>query len=576
MAVVNADEAPERAEDGAATPRAALKGQLRFSWIWLVPLAAAGVLVYVLYRGVIERGPTISISFESGSGLSAHQTQVEYKSVVLGTVEDVELAADMSHVVAKVRMKQSAAGLLTESARFWVVRPRFERVNAEALRSGLQTLVSGPYIALDPGRRGGQPTRHFKGLEEPPGVRSNDPGRQFVLDARELGSIGVGTALYYRGIAVGEVLGYSLYPEQQQLDVRVFVHAPYDGLIGSRTRFWNVSGFSLTQDAQGLRLEMQSFRAALAGGIAFDNAGQPEAARAAGAKHSDRFELYQSRAVAELGMHSTAASCAAYFATSLSGLSQGSDVTLFGQVVGSVTNVRLANDPTDPHEALRARVEFALQPERALGSSAEHALTAESLPGMISQGLHVVLETKSFVTGEKVLALKLLMSKPGRSAREGEIWILPSEAHDLGDITTQLSGVASKLNGIPFQRMAEDLGWTLHHVKDSVSGVELRRSLQSLDETLTELRLLARQARVDAAPALARLPRLSARLEQAAENADALLGSAGYGQNSDFQRSASRFLEELGQAARSVRLLADSLQRHPESILTGKSRAEER
>jgi len=487
----------------------------------------------------------------------------------------------MSHVTAKVEMSRRAAPFLTNRARFWVVRPRLEGVSAQTLQSGLQTLVSGSYIAFDPGRKGGERTQKFQGLEEPPGVRSSEPGREFVLAAKALGSVGIGTAIYYKDVNVGEVLGYSLREKKLPFELRVFVRAPYDKRVGALTRFWNVSGVRLTNDAQGLRIEMQSLRAALVGGIAFDtpledNAGEYRTPGATVAPNPAEFVLYESRVDAELEMHPTVASCAAYFERPINGMSRGSNVTMLGQMVGAVTDVRLARDPSLPQSALSVRVEFVLQPERAMGTAAQIALTPEKFPELIDKGLHVVVESKSFITGEKELSLVLEGGKPGPPLRDGETWVLPSEIHDFNDLSAQLSNVASKVNQIPFDRMGRDLSRTLRHVDEAVSGPELKRSLQSLDAALSDLRELSRQARADVTPVLERLPQIAQQLQQASESASSMLGSSGYGHNSDFQRGATRLMEQLGEAARSIRLLAETLDRHPESILVGKSRAEDK
>jgi len=568
------DETAAQARTEEQLPHAKLKARSRISWLWLLPVAAAGLLIYLGYQTLVKRGPTISISFETGDGLAAHQTQVKYKSVVLGTVQEVRLSADMSHVTARVRMNQAAERFLTDHARFWVVRPRFDGVSSQALTSGLQTLVSGSYIAIDPGAPGGTSARSFKGLEEPPGVRSGEPGRELTLGAATLGSVGVGTPVFYRDVSVGEVLGYSLRGGERPFELRVFIHAPYDALIGARSQFWTVSGIRLTNDAQGFRIEMQSIRAALTGGIAFENPTdanlgwrQPSAQDAS---LPAEFALYDSRAEAEMEMHATVASCAAYFETPLNGLKRGSDVTLLGQVVGAVTELRLVRNPNHPRRGYSVRVSFVLQPQRAPGTVAEREITAENVPALISKGLRAIIESKSFITGEKGLALRFVPARAGPVIRESDEWVLPSEVRSLEDLQSQATEFANKLNRIPLDRIGDDLSRTLRHVNETVSAPELQRSVKSIDAALFDFRNLMHQARTDLAPVLQRLPQIAHQLQAASERVNSVLGSGGYGSNSDFQRSATRLLEQLSEAARSIRVLAETLERYPESILVGK------
>ena len=85
---------------------------------------------------------------------------------------------------------------------------------------------------------------------------------------------------------------------------------------------------------------------------------------------------------------------------------------------------------------------------------------------------------------------------------------------------------------------------------------------------------LAREAKTDLGPALARLPRISEKLESAVDQAQAAFGQSGYGSDSKTQRSLERMMSQVGDAARSIRLLADYLNRHPESLVSGRKENE--
>jgi paraquat-inducible protein B len=171
-----------------------------------LPIVAAAIGGYLAFNSLSRRGPTIVISFRTADGLTAGQTKVKHKAVDLGTVESIRLSPDMSHVIVRVQMQAEAEPYLTDKARFWVVRPRL----SGSTISGLETLISGGYIELDPGAKGDSSQREFTALEDPPGVRSDEPGQTFELKAPRIGSLGSGSPVFYRDIAVGEVLGYSL------------------------------------------------------------------------------------------------------------------------------------------------------------------------------------------------------------------------------------------------------------------------------------------------------------------------------------------------------------------------------
>lgn len=262
--------------------------------VWLVPAVAALVAAFLAWHALSREGPTITITWLSGDGLVAGQTKVEHKAVELGTVRSVTLSPDMSHVVATVEMQRQAARFLTDNARFWVVRPRFTPNNI----SGIETLVSGAYIELDPGSPNATERSEFTGLEEPPAVRSDEPGSTFNLTADRIGSLDTGSPVLFHDISVGEVLGYILSPDGRHSNVQVFVRKPYDDYVHQGSHFWNASGVSLDLDANGAHLRMESLRAALAGGVAFDN--DADARKTPVAESGTTFPLYQDEAAAKL------------------------------------------------------------------------------------------------------------------------------------------------------------------------------------------------------------------------------------------------------------------------------------
>jgi len=233
---------PETAPAAVQKPQPAGRGR-RFSWIWLVPIVAVlGGLLLVL-KVWMDAGPEATISFQTAEGLEAGKTQVRYKELTVGTVQRVALNADRTGVIATVQLNKDAAGLLQEGTVFWVVRPRLTLSGV----SGLSTLLSGAYIGLDPaGRNGGNDPRkatkfEFVGLEVPPEVTQDRPGKRFTLKGHDLGSLDIGSPVYYRRIAVGQVVSYRLDATGKGVDIQVFVDAPNDAFVNEGTRFWNAS-----------------------------------------------------------------------------------------------------------------------------------------------------------------------------------------------------------------------------------------------------------------------------------------------------------------------------------------------
>jgi paraquat-inducible protein B len=558
---------PAEVASQAAAPSANVRRHLGFSWIWLLPLSALGLVAYLFYGMARERGPTISITFESADGLTAEQTLVRYKAVTLGVVKRIELSEDLSHVVVQVRMSDAATELLNEKTRFWVARPRFSG-GLSGLQTGLETLVSGAYVAMDPGPPGGNPQSRFVGLEKPPSVRRDQPGSVYFLAAKSIGGIGEGAPIYYRDVNVGEVLSYELNEEEVRL--RVFVQAPYDQQVKKETRFWNSSGISIDTGADGLKVELQSLKSLLAGGIAFRN--PPRGSPLTPVKAEETFRLYPNQDQAEVDFYPHSVPYVSYFLASARGLTRGSEVHMFGKPLGLVTDVSLVRDPRPGHAGrLAVRVAYVLQPTRALRDSDRLALEGDGMRALLRDNLRVVLRTSSLLTGQKELSLEYVpAAKPAAELQEGDVWVLPSTSDDLQDLGATLAQIADKLNRIPFEEMGESANQILVSVKSATAAPKLERAMTSLDTTLQEAGALAKQARTDLGPALARLPAISEKLEKAVDGANQALGHGGYGTDSTVQRQLERTLSQVADAARSIRLLADFLNRHPESLVSGR------
>lgn len=522
---------------------AKVKPHGRLSPVWLIPIVAAGLVAYLGYSSFENRGPTVTLVLATAEGLTVDETRVEHKSVPLGTVEGITLAPDMKSVIVKVRMVGGTKAMLTDHARFWVVRPR---LSAGSL-TGIETLVSGAYIEVDPGEPGGKKQQEFTALAQPPGRESDEPGRVFVLKAKRLGTLSAGAPLYYRDVEVGEVLGYELGDGLGPVTLRIFVREPFDRFVHPQTRFWNASGLSVTMGAEGMHLELESIQTLLSGGIAFETPSASE--RDSPAEESTTFELYEDKATADAAFYRENIPYVSYFQTSVQGLSRGSPVQLSGVQVGSVSDVQLVYDP-DQHGMI-ARVAFDLQPERILAKNGQKSATvpSEVRRAFSEPGMRVVLESSSLLTGAKDLSIIYAKGHvTGDLPHEGDAIVLPSQGGGIDGLTASLADVATKVDKIPFEQIGTNA-----------------------NAALLSIRRLATEIDSNAAPALLRLPEIEQDVSEAAKNASLSLGSAGYGQNSEFQHSIDRLMSQINDAARSFRVLADYLDRHPEALIRGRA-----
>ena len=258
-------------------PSAVIREKRGFSLVWVVPIAAAVIAAVLVFKAAWEKGPVVTITFESASGLVAGKTKIRYKDVDIGEVDTILVSQDLTGVVVTANLGKEAKPYLTEKARFWVVEPRISGGSV----SGLGTLFSGSYIAMDPGTKG-KPQFEFKGLEVPPVVMSGKPGRHFRLRTSKIGSLESGSPVYFQGIKVGQVVGYELAEHEDIVDIRVFIESPHDRRVFKTTRFWFSGGLDVDLSADGVRINTPSFVSFLIGGLVFANPENQDNNEAAG------------------------------------------------------------------------------------------------------------------------------------------------------------------------------------------------------------------------------------------------------------------------------------------------------
>lgn len=538
----------------------------RLSLIWAIPIVTALVGGWLAWKTLSERGPLITISFQTAEGLTAGQSQVRHKDVVMGQVTKIELSDDLKRVEVTVRMNQEAEPLLTDRARFWVVKPRFFAGSI----SGLQTLVSGSYIELAPEKTGGEARRHFVGLEEPPVLQSDVPGRTFLLHAARLGSLNLGSPVFYRDLAVGQVLGWDISDMAKSVTIHTFVRAPYDQYVHDNSRFWNASGASLQLGAAGVQIQVESLKALLLGGIAFETPDADPAAPVSAESHA--FTLYPSKDAADSASYSRTVPMVANFVGSVAGLAPGAPVVLRGIKVGEVQSLGLRYDQTLDNVVVPVR--FEVEPERVAQLDLPSGSDLDQMMHeLVRRGLRVRLDSTSLITGTKQLAIDFFPdAPPGVLNKDGKAYVIPT-LETGGDLMSAASALVGRLQSIPFEKIGRDLSDTLSGVSGLANDPALKQSLASLRDTLAAAQGLVGKLDRGATPLVQKLPEIANGLDEAVRHLNRLAASleTGYGGNSTFNRDTSRLLVQLADAARSVRVLADLLARHPEALIRGRT-----
>jgi paraquat-inducible protein B len=536
--------------DNLPTPVLAPKRRWSPQLVWVVPIVAAFIGGWLAIKALRERGPTITIEFSTAEGLEAGKTHLKYKAVTVGEVTAITLGDDHKHVFVTAQLAKSAEKFLVEDTRFWVVRPRVAGGNV----SGLSTLVSGAYVGVDIGKSE-VPQRTFIGLETPPVVTSDLPGREFKLRAEDLGSLDIGSPVNYRRITVGEVVAFELNKDGSGVTLRVFVHAPYERYVTTNTRFWHASGLDVRLDAAGIKVDTESLATILLGGIAFQT---PREERVSPPPSPDfQFDLAANQDEAMKTPERDALTFVLNFEESVRGLSIGAPVDFRGVVIGEVTAIDVGHDPES--QEIELPVKIAFYPQRLRNRSrADKPNVRKLLNGMVERGFRAQLRTSNLVTGQLYIGLDFF---PGVTKSSID-WMrdpieLPTIPGSLVQLQAMVVSIAEKLDKLPLNELSTDLRSTLTATKGS---------FQNLDSTLKATTGLVRRIDKDLAPA-ARDALVEARktLDAATTSMQSTLGD-----DAPIKQDLREALHGLTRAAESLRVLADYLERHPEALLRGK------
>jgi paraquat-inducible protein B len=536
------------------------KRRFSISIVWLVPLIAVLIGGWLVFKAFSEKGPEISITFKSAEGLEADKTKIRYKDVQLGQISKIELSEDLSTVVVTAELVKQAESFLSVNTRFWVVRAR---VGVSGV-SGLGTLFSGAYITLDPGEPGNT-AHYFKGLENPPLVTTDLPGRHFLLKTESRGGLDIGSPVFYRKIQVGQVVAYELSEDGQTISFKVFINAPYHEYVYQNTRFWNASGIDFKMDTQGVQVDTESLVSILIGGIAFGipHGAEPDPT----AEGEAQFNLFKNEAEAKARTYLAKSKSVLYFDESVRGLDIGAPVEFWGIEMGQVLDVKLVFD--NPTKNFRIRVLVETETERfyEAGFVGNDVDRRKMLENLLANGFRAQLKTGNLLTGKQVVILDFFPdAEPATLTSEGGIPVFPTVPTPMAEISTKFMQILEKIDRLPIDQIGKDLRDTVHGAKQIAESPDILEAIRNLNATLAETHLLVSDLRTKVTP---EINSLLEGARQSLANAEQILNA-----DSPLQVKMNTALEEISGAARSLRLLMDYLERHPESLLRGKGQAE--
>ncbi|MCG8428704.1 MAG: intermembrane transport protein PqiB [Chromatiales bacterium] len=529
----------------------------RISSIWILPLVALLIGLWMVYYNWSQQGPLITISFVNAEGIEPTHTKVKTRNVEVGLVEQVALNEKLDSVLVTVRLKKEAEHLIQDDTYFWVVKPR---IDVQGI-SGLGTLLSGIYIELAPGTSGQRTKQIFNGLESPPLTPAGTPGLRLNLYNDSARSSSAGSPVIYNGFSVGRIESVKLDPKTRQVNYSIFINEPYNNLVTTNTKFWDISGVKLTLDTEGVSLTSGSLASILSGGIAF---GVPaNIVRGEPVLETRSFRLYTSAEEAKERPYAHYQDYVLLFNHSVRGLRSGAPVEYRGIRIGTVKTVNYG-EINSKYQAMNRSIPVLIRIEPGrIGMGDTKASVEEmdtQLPLWVAEGLNAKLGIGNLLTGNLFIDLNFdndRADSPSSTAMplfQG-YRIIPTSDSGLIKIEQQIQAVLEKIQDLPLEETIEQASKALEEASATLAS--LQKTSDSFDELLNK-------------KSVQRLPnQVNRALAQLSETLK------GYSPDSPVYIELNRALTKLTLLLDELQPLAREVKEQPNTLLFGNTRAQD-
>ncbi|MAD54784.1 MULTISPECIES: intermembrane transport protein PqiB [unclassified Idiomarina] len=513
--------------------------------IWLVPILAALVAGWMVWQERDQSGPQIIVEIKDAEGLQAGKTAVRVRNVDVGQVTQITLSDSFETAELHIEMNADTGSMLVDDSQFWVVKPRIGRRGI----SGLNTLLSGAYVQLEPGESK-QPRDHFTALEQPPVTDADTNGKRIVLKSDSAANIVVGDSVQYRGVTVGTVEQVDFSVEARATTYQVFIKSPYDELLTENTRFWLQRGVSFRWKPDGVDVSVGSVESLLGAGISFgvpngQPLGEPMQAMA-------EFELFASEEEAEQQGYSRGIDYVLLLDESVDGLVAGSPVMFKGIRVGTVVEVPFRWQPDgnrgQPLRLIPVLIRY--EPDRLEGLVASTNLERwrQHLSRFFEQGLRASIRASNILTNTLYVDLRFY---PDEDAMQQDVFagypVMPTIVSNFSRLEEKLNSILDTLNNLPLNQSVN----------------QFTEAMASTDDTAEQIKALTEQVkRIVEQPGWQSLPQS---LEQSVNRLNGIL--ADFESGSSSREQLERTLQNLEATSRDLKPLVETLRRKPNALL---------
>jgi paraquat-inducible protein B len=510
----------------------------RASFVWVIPVVALVIAIGVAWRSYSERGPLIEIVFADASGLAARETELRYRDIAVGVVEELNFTPDLSGVVASVRLEKEIAPYVDVGATFWIVRPELTTQGV----TGLDTVLTGVYVEGAWDNEISDAQDRFQGLNESPLFRPGQEGLQITLRTVAGGNLTANAPITYRGIRVGQVGRAQISREGNFAIAEAIIYDEHTRLVTPNTRFWDTSGFTFSVGPQGAEIDFSSLATLVSGGVTFDTF----VSGGGRAQDGQVFEVYPDAGSARDSLFREpevdVLELRVIFDQNISGLAVDAPVELGGLRIGSVQSVSgIIDRDAFGDSRVRLNVLIAIQPARlGLQDNVSPEAALAFLEDRVRQaGLRARLATAGLLAGGLKIELVEVDDAPEEILLTGEavIPIMPTTESDISDVAATVEGVVTRINNLPIEELLNGAIDFLASAEALISDPDLRETPADARALLADIRAVTSSEGVQRVPEtldtlLTQLETVLAQIETAelvsrfADAADAATGAA--------------------------------------------------
>ena len=534
--------------------QARIRNLRRISPIWLVPIVAAVIGLWLVYATLSNQGPLVTLTMSNAEGIEAGKTMIKARSVEVGMVQTVKLSEDLTHVIVTARMAVDTEDLLRQDSQLWVVKPRIERQGI----SGLSTLLSGSYIELLPGKKNKYRDK-FDVMDTPPVAQPDEKGLRIRLISEQSRGLNIGDPVMYRGFSVGRVELSHFSTGSRQMEYQLFITAPYDGLVTNNVRFWMNGGVRFETSADGMKFETGSLENLIKGGVSFDvpkgwGLGKP-------ATSGQQFTLFTDESSSRSRQYDRYLDYVLLFNDSVRGLSADAPVEYRGIRIGTVLEVpfQLSDVELLGHNSGMIPVHIRIEQDRFDDEDGDRALSqlSRDIEQQIRKGLRATLKTGNLLTGSMYIDLSPVPDSPPAAGygRFGEFHTIPTVSGGLARIEQQANKLLTKFNELPLDQTISNLDAMLK---------ESKQSFAAMRELSTNMNKLATQ------PGAKQLP---AELTKSMQELQKTLQS--FSSDSPVYGDLNRSIESLNSLLRELKPAARKVNEKPNSLIFSQTPAED-